>query len=229
MFPKQTLWGRFPASLRLYLPTHAFWLISSNTSRARISPVPKSAEGRLRFPKSAMHMQAMGLLSLVPAGRGIRWASWQPRLECRQPPNTPSLAFCSPGDWCQIPPASEQSDAISIWQGWVAPDELCWRYSLIFNCCNSEREGFWSCSNGIFWLQQQNCTEHHCCLMLMLTFSSLSQQKVFSSNVLWFLALENKQLLQKHRSDPWLTFNQDDTGIFYCTGSNLGPVLQTDT
>lgn len=31
MFPKQTLWGASPASLRLYLPIRVFWLLSSNT------------------------------------------------------------------------------------------------------------------------------------------------------------------------------------------------------
>lgn len=41
--------------------------------------------------------------------------------------------------------------------------------------------------------------------------------------------LENNQSLQKHGSDLWPTPNQDNTGIFHCSGGSLGPVLQTDT
>lgn len=80
MFPKQTPWGDFPAPLRLSLPTHAFWLLTSNTSRVKISPVPNSAKGRLWFPESAVHTQVMGLFLLLPAGTGTQWDSWQLRL-----------------------------------------------------------------------------------------------------------------------------------------------------
>ena len=99
---------------------YSCFLITSNTSWARISPVPKSAKSRLWFPKSAVHMQVMAVLSLVPAGS----QGW---LECRHPSNTPSLAFCSPGDCSQLLPARERSDAISIWQCWLAPEGLCRR------------------------------------------------------------------------------------------------------
>lgn len=48
-------------------------------------------------------------------------------LECRHPPNTPSLAFCLLGDWSQLLTARARSDAVSVWQCWVAPEGLCWR------------------------------------------------------------------------------------------------------
>lgn len=186
--------------------------------------MPKPAKGELPFPKPVVPMQVTGLLWLVPAGRGTQWDSWHP-------PNTPSV--CAPGDWSPLPPAREPSDENSYQQWPFAPDGLCWRSTLILNCCSNDREGFWSCSKRICLITRElhglTYCKHCCCLMLMLKFSSLRQQKVFSFTVLWIPVLENNQSLQKHRSDLWPTPNQDDTGIFHCLGGSLGPVLQTDT
>ena len=71
--------------------------------------------------------------------------------------------------------------------------------------------------------------KRQCCPILTWKFSSLSQQKVFSCTVLWFLVLENNQSLQKHKSHLWLTSSQDDTDISHCTRRSLRPVLWTAT
>lgn len=56
-----------------------------------------------------------------------------------------------------------------------------------------------------------------------------TSRKVFSFTVFGFPTVETNQPLQKHRSDLWLTSNQDGSDIFHCMGRNLWTIVQTNT